>query len=70
MIRLSKVEKECQMVLTMISEMMSPGKGSMSHVEHTELCGRVRDCVRKLQFKEHGCVLGIHSERCKCKEWI
>lgn len=68
MSRLSVVEQECQMVLVILNEMMTPGKGSINHFDHMELHGKVRDAVRKLQYKEYGCALGIHASRCQCQE--
>jgi hypothetical protein len=68
MTHLNAVEQECQTILVILNEMMSPGKGSLSHFNHMELHGQVRDVVRKLQNKEFGCVLGLHASKCQCKE--
>ena len=63
---LSLVERDCQDVLIMIRDMMAPGH-PITNVTHTEIAGRVRDVLRKLQNKEYGCSTGKHSGFCACK---
>ena len=65
--RLTSVEKQCQDVLVLISDMMAPGR-RMNAVTHTEIAGRVRDALTKLQNKEYGCASGKHAVACTCKE--
>lgn len=65
---LNAIEQECRVVLAIILDLMGPGRRKVSSNEHTELMGRVRDCMYKLINKEHGCPTGTHSGYCTCTE--
>ncbi len=62
---LNKVEQECQGVLILIRDMMAPGH-PIGNATHTEIAGRVRDVLVKLQNKEYGCSTGKHAGPCAC----
>lgn len=68
MIRLNAVEQSCEEVLLLVRDAMAPGRKSLSPKDHMELAGRVRNALRKLEYKHYGCVLGLHSGPCQCKE--
>lgn len=63
---LNPIEQECRSVIAIILDLMGPGKRKVSANEHTELMGRVRDCLYLLINKEHGCETGKHAGYCTC----
>ena len=66
--RLNPIEQECRPVLAIILDLMGPGRRKVSQNEHTELMGKVRDCMYRLIRKEHGCATGTHTGYCTCDE--
>ena len=65
---LNPIETDCKEALSIILDLMGPGKRTVTANEHTELMGKVRDCLHRLINKEFGCVTGKHSGNCHCKE--
>lgn len=68
--RLNPIEEECKGALSIILDLMGPGKRQVNSTEHTELMGKVRDCLHHLINKEFGCATGKHAGVCHCKEGV
>jgi hypothetical protein len=65
---LTTIEKECEQVLTMVSELWTKPHKVVGRMEFMEILGHVRDALIKLRNKEFGCATGCHAGLCNCKE--
>jgi hypothetical protein len=64
---LNPIEEECKSALSVILDLMGPGRRVVTANEHTELMGKVRDALHHLINKEFGCWSGKHTGACQCR---
>ncbi len=65
--KLNPIERECQDVLMMVREVLSPHHPTFTPKRDViEVMGAVREALKKLDNKDYGCASGRHAGYCTC----